>query len=421
MRILHCLSQIPGKTGSGVYLQAIVREANNCGFEQAVVCGLPGSMTITETDLAIESENIFAARFNTQELPFPVAGMSDVMPYPSTRFSSFNNQRLKLYKTAFSKTLTAAIEKFSPDIIHSHHLWILTALCRELFPKIPLVTSVHGTELRQLQLAEHLTDKIIIDVQTIEKALTLNHDQRRKVIDGFNLSPRQVTVTGTGYRQDLFCADFCDKEKIPTIIYAGKLSRAKGVLWLIKVFNSLQDETQLWLAGSGDGPEADEIKTLAAANPKITLLGALSQPELANRFKQAHIMALPSFYEGLPLVLLEALACNCRVVVTDLPGIRELVTEEAVTEGLVSCIPIPPLSGPDTLEEKDEEPFLLHLKEALATQLKSVKKQQFICCHSLQATLDETGWSQVFKRIEIVYNEVLQTTVKSSSNSSKMT
>ncbi len=408
IRVLHCLSQIPGKTGSGVYLQAIVREAAAGGFEQAVVCGLPESMPVLETGLAIKPENIFVTRFDSAELPFPVAGMSDVMPYPSTRFSDFNEQQLQLYKTAFSKTLATAVKRFSPDLIHSHHLWILTALCQELFPEIPLVTSVHGTELRQLQLAGHLAEKIIKNVQPVTKALTLNYDQRSKVIETYKLSPKQVTVTGTGYRQDLFCTDFCNKEKIPTIIYAGKLSRAKGVFWLIKAFNNLKEDARLWLAGSGDGPEADEIKNAAAANPRITLSGALSQAELAKRFKQAHIMALPSFYEGLPLVLLEALACNCRVIVTDLPGIRELVTDEAVNDGLVSLIPKPPLTGPDILQPEYEKTFLAQLEKALTGQMDKVRKQQFVCCRSLQTTLNETGWHQVFRRIEMVYNEVLE-------------
>ncbi len=407
IRVLHCLAQIPGKTGSGVYLQAIVREADARGFTQAVVCGLPETMPVTKTGLAIKAENIFVTRFDSAELPFPVAGMSDVMPYPSSRFSDFDKQQLQLYKTAFSKTLATAVARFSPDLIHSHHLWILTALCQELFPEIPLITSVHGTELRQLQLAGHLAEEIIKNVQPVAKALTLNHDQRRKVIETYKLSPEQVTVTGTGYRQDLFCADFCNKEKIPTIIYAGKLSRAKGVFWLVQAFGNLRVNAKLWLAGSGDGPEADEIKTAAATNPRITLLGALSQAELAQRFKQAHIMALPSFYEGLPLVLLEALACNCRVIVTDLPGIRELVTDEAVNDGLISLIPRPPLTGPDILRPEYEKTFLHHLEKALTRQLNKVEKQQFSCCQSLQTTLNETGWRQVFNRIETVYNEVL--------------
>ena len=406
MRILHCLSQIPGKTGSGVYLQSIVREAAANGIEQAVVCGLPAIMPLDESQLEIAAENIFSVRFETKPLPFPVVGMSDVMPYPSTRFSSFDNQRLEQYEQSFKETLSEAVSKFSPDIIHTHHLWLMTALVKELFPEIPVVTSVHGTELRQLKLAKQLAAKIIKGVSRVDKVMVLNHDQRCRVVEEYNLPAERVVVTGTGYRQDLFCRNFCDKEKLPTIIYAGKLSRAKGVPWLLKAFAKLKEEAVLWLAGSGDGPEAEEIRTAASKNPNVHLLGALSQTELAARFQRAHILVLPSFFEGLPLVLLEALACNCRVVVTDLPGIRELVSDEAITEGLVSCLTMPPLTGPDTLEKEHEKPFLNNLEKALSEQIKRVKEQQFICCHNLQKTLNETGWHQVFNRIEKVYNEV---------------
>jgi glycosyltransferase involved in cell wall biosynthesis len=408
MRILHCLSQIPGKTGSGIYLQAIVREAAvKRGIEQAVVCGIPQSMAIADTSLAVDSNKIFATRFETDKLPFPVAGMSDVMPYPSTRFSTFNQKQLKLYKAAFSKTLLTAVKAFSPDLIHTHHLWLLTALCRKLFPDIPVVTSVHGTELRQLELAPQLADEIVQGVAQVNKVMLLNPTQRRLVADEYGLAPEQMVVTGTGYRQDLFCRSYCAKESCPTIIYAGKLSRAKGVLWLVKAFNNLDTEAVLWLAGSGAGPEADEVHALAAQNPRIKLLGALSQSELAAYFQRAHIMALPSFYEGLPLVILEALACDCRVVVTDLPGIRDLIGAEAITEGLVSCIEKPPLHGPDILETKDEKPFIENLERALLSQLKQVSKQQFICGHKLQTILSDTGWQHVFKRIEMVYKEIL--------------
>ena len=50
--------------------------------------------------------------------------------------------------------------------------------------------------------------------------------------------------------------------------------------------------------------------------------GPLTQIELAHLLNRSDIFVLPSFYEGLPLVLAEALACGCRVVCTDLPGVR---------------------------------------------------------------------------------------------------
>ncbi|MEA3347456.1 MAG: glycosyltransferase family 4 protein [Pseudomonadota bacterium] len=410
MRILHCLSQIPGKTGSGVYLQAIVREAALNKIEQAVVCGLPAAMPLHESKLEIAAENIFAVRFETEALPFPVAGMSDVMPYPSTCFSTFESLRLNQYKAAFGKTLSEAVSKFSPDLIHTHHLWIMTALVKKLFPEIPVVTSVHGTELRQLKLAKQLTTKVIKGVSRVDKVMVLNHDQHRQVVKEYDFPTERVVLTGTGYRQDLFCRSICAKEKLPTIIYAGKLSRAKGVPWLLEAFAKLKEKSVLWLAGSGGGPEAETIRRQASCNPNVELLGALSQTELAARFQRAHILVLPSFFEGLPLVLLEALACDCRVVVTDLPGIRELVSDEAIAEGLVSCLPIPPLTGPDTLETMHEKPFLNNLEKALSEQIKRIKEQQFICCHNLQKTLDQTGWHQVFKRVEKVYNEVIHPT-----------
>ena len=407
MRILHCLSQIPGKTGSGVFLQAIVRESAANKIEQAVVCGLPATMPLEESHLEIDTENIFPVRFETNTLPFPVAGMSAVMPYPSSRFSAFNRLNLEQYEAAFSKTLKEAITKFSPDIIHTHHLWIMTALTKKLFPNIPVITSVHGTELRKLKLAPQLAAIVIEGVSRVDRVMVLNHDQRRQVIKEYGFPAEKVVVTGTGYRQDLFCRSLAAKEKLPTIIYAGKLSRAKGVPWLLKAFAELKNESVLWLAGSGDGPESEAIRVTASATPNVELLGALTQAELAARFQRAHILVLPSFYEGLPLVLLEALACDSRVVVTDLPGIRELLIAETIAEGLVSCIPLPPLTGPDTLETEHEKPFLSNLKKALSEQLKRVKEQQFICSLKLQKRLDETGWHQVFKRIGNVYNEVI--------------
>jgi hypothetical protein len=64
--------------------------------------------------------------------------MSDVMPYPSRRFSDLTTADLAVYETCFSDRLGEAVKIFRPDIIHSHHLWLLTALIKSSFPKIPV-------------------------------------------------------------------------------------------------------------------------------------------------------------------------------------------------------------------------------------------------------------------------------------------
>ena len=404
MRILHCLSQIPGKTGSGVYLQAIVREGARAGHRQAVLCGLPQGMTPAETGLKPDAEKIFPVYFETPHLPFPVAGMSDVMPYTSTRFSSFSKQMLEQYEAAFSETLATAAADFKPDLIHTHHLWLMTGLARRLFPEIPVVTSVHGTELRQLELvSSELRQRVLREVRDVDRILVLNRDQRDRVIEAYGFNPEKVIVAGTGYRRDLFCNTCCQKADTPTIIYAGKLSRAKGVPWLIEAFSRIPGAIRLILAGGGGGPEAEAIRRQAAGDRRIELAGMVSQEKLAELFQSSHIMVLPSFYEGVPLVLLEALACDCRVVACDLPGIRELLGEEGLRDGLVSLVPLPPLEGPDHPKPEAEEPFRRDLARALADQLEAVRYRQFVCSRPLQQIIVSSTWSEVFARIDKIY------------------
>ena len=77
------------------------------------------------------------------------------------------------------------------------------------------------------------------------------------------------------------------------------------------------------------GSRAEKAECLALAaqlgEERVTVHGPMLQAELADLFKQAHIFVLSSLFEGLPLVLLEALACGCRLVATDLPGVREVL------------------------------------------------------------------------------------------------
>ena len=53
----------------------------------------------------------------------------------------------------------------------------------------------------------------------------------------------------------------------------------------------------------------------------------MPQEKLAELFRRSHLLILPSFYEGLALVLLEALACGCRLVSTNFPGLEEVLGE----------------------------------------------------------------------------------------------
>lgn len=61
----------------------------------------------------------------------------------------------------------------------------------------------------------------------------------------------------------------------------------------------------------------------------VEFLGKLPQPELAKEYQRSDIFVLPSFFDGLPLTVIEAIACGDKVVVTDLPGIQDWLKEQA--------------------------------------------------------------------------------------------
>ena len=78
--------------------------------------------------------------------------------------------------------------------------------------------------------------------------------------------------------------------------------------------------------GAGNKEEYEQIVELAKKCPyKVTFLGNLPQKELAKVYNSCDIFALLSFSEGLPLTVIEALACGDRVVMTDLPGVKEWI------------------------------------------------------------------------------------------------
>ncbi len=84
-KILHILSQRPLLTGSGITLDAVVRNAERSGYDQHVVVGVPEEDKIPIVG-GLESERIHPLVFENESLDFLIPGMSDVMPYSSTRF-----------------------------------------------------------------------------------------------------------------------------------------------------------------------------------------------------------------------------------------------------------------------------------------------------------------------------------------------
>ncbi|MCK9268026.1 MAG: glycosyltransferase family 4 protein [Alkaliphilus sp.] len=202
-RILHLIAQKPGYTGSGIYLQGIIKEATKKLYPQALVAGISQDDGMDEFQFPADLV-IYPVYFDTGELPFPVVGMSDTMPYPSTKYRELTPSMYLLWRQAFMKAIKNALDDFKPDLIISHHLWLLSALARELAPEIPVLCISHATDLRQLELAPQFTDEVIAGCSKIEPVIALNNFQAEKITSIYKIPGESITVVGCGLTRLFF-------------------------------------------------------------------------------------------------------------------------------------------------------------------------------------------------------------------------
>ncbi|MEL7105726.1 MAG: glycosyltransferase [Pseudomonadota bacterium] len=122
------------------------------------------------------------------------------------------------------------------------------------------------------------------------------------------------------------------------LVFVGRLAAVKGVAMLLRAVADLAaTHPDLRLTLIGDGPERTSLEALAGelgVNGQVTFAGARTQAEVAETLSTANLFVLPSFAEGVPVVLMEAMAARLPVITTRIAGIPELV-EDGVAGRLV--------------------------------------------------------------------------------------
>ena len=115
------------------------------------------------------------------------------------------------------------------------------------------------------------------------------------------------------------------------VVFVGRLSEQKRVDLVIAASARLVKErasTHLFIAGVGPEEGRLRLQAVKCGLKSVRFLGLLSPPEVRRLLCCADAVTLPSLWEGLPMVVLEALACGIPVVASNVGGIREVLTGE---------------------------------------------------------------------------------------------
>jgi glycosyltransferase involved in cell wall biosynthesis len=148
---------------------------------------------------------------------------------------------------------------------------------------------------------------------------------------GINKEKIRVIYNGVDH-QKFHVQHAISKEKTDDyILYIGNLKKEKGVIELLKGFAAISEKhPTLKLLYAGPGNLHSEISSQAkhlTISDKVILLGSVDHDQLPKLISQARVLALPSYNEGVPNVVLEAMACGTPVLVSNVGGIPEVVDE----------------------------------------------------------------------------------------------
>jgi glycosyltransferase involved in cell wall biosynthesis len=220
---------------------------------------------------------------------------------------------------------------------------------------------------------------------------------------------------GQGINTNIFCPpESAPQTESPkeqfTIIYVGKLNFSKGVPQLIEAFKQLRSEekipSQLLLVGSGKGEQKDKIYAMAQDMDNIQFLGQIEQEKLSQYFRKSDLFVLPSFYEGFPNVLLEALSSGCRAIITDLPGIKDTLQKTCGESDFIQYLPLPEMDSIDKPKQEELPDFVDNLRNLMKAQLEKCNTSQKSYSFAKRVK-SEFSWEGLFQKYLKKYDDLL--------------
>ncbi len=244
-----------------------------------------------------------------------------------------------LFRTGNASVLPQLLWKLrTADIIHLHYPFyggaLAAALAAVLWRK-PLAITYHmkaqSGDWRNIIFQLHRWTIEPILMRLAKMILVSSLDYARSV----GLRYKTLRESPFGVDTDLFHPDDRqrDQEQV-SFLFVGGMDRAhdfKGIPELLKAMATLpNDGWQLTLVGDGDLRSSYEsLAQTYGINQRVRFTGSLSPEDLIYEYQKADVHLLPSTNqsEAFGLVTLEAGACGCASIVSDLPGVRTLVQD----------------------------------------------------------------------------------------------
>lgn len=309
-------------------------------------------------------------------------------------FSVFRISGLNLLRFFRSDTLTMKVNvipgRFTKilkgyDIIHFHELDFSFPFF-SVFVKKPKILHFHGIYVQYLK-RYHLSRMLM--KHSVDYYISISRQMTEELVD-LGINKNKILYLPNGVDTDAF-KPYVPKED-NLLLFVGRVAPNKGLHILLESLRFLEKPIRLAIIGPVDSIYHPYImKLVEEENQKgkheITFLGAMDQMDIVTWYQKASIFILPSFCEGFPVTVLEALSCETPVIATPVGGIPEIVKDYKT--GILI-----PLNNPAALAQAIQH--LLDNKEARRRFGREGRKQ-VIENYSLEASVEKL--IKIYKQI----------------------
>jgi alpha-maltose-1-phosphate synthase len=218
------------------------------------------------------------------------------------------------------------------DIVHIH-----SPLSPSIQTSLPIIATIHTptlTDTRSIEekdfraMIEKLMSRFVsypIELKLLKQAdiITAVANSVAYELHEYGLNPNDVIVVGNGVDEEIF-TPMINKTQERYILYTGRLSHRKGLFDLIECGKYIcKKYPDVSFVIPGKGILLNKLKTQVekiGLKDKFKFLGFVDRIKLIQLYQNAAVYVMPSHYEGLPTVLLEAMSCGLPVVATSVSG-----------------------------------------------------------------------------------------------------
>ncbi|MDN5849749.1 MAG: glycosyltransferase, partial [Nitrococcus sp.] len=168
----------------------------------------------------------------------------------------------------------------------------------------------------------------------------------------------------------------------PVVLGVGRLVEHKGFATLLRAFARVRETRPAWLMVLGEGPERSALQRLSA---ELGIADAVAMPGWVDNpiayMAGAGILVLSSHWEGLPGVLIEALASGCPVVATDAPGGAAEILDHGAYGKLVRIGDVPAMAAAilETLAHPPDRDRLKARANEFSVERSARRYQEVLC------------------------------------------